>query len=262
MRCSTKLLAASDRIYRVLLHTYPHAFRAAYGSDMAQLFRDSCRDSYQQQGGAGLARLWLRTLGDIAISAGREHVNGGTGMVLKRLFDITFALASLLVLAPLFVLIALLIKLGSRGPVLYKDLRVGKNGRLFHMYKFRTMVTHPTSTSIAGQPNPRITSVGARLRALSLDEAPQYFNVLKGDMSLIGPRPPRPGEVRLDDPAWQRALSMRPGMTGPALLSFGPGARDLQRIRDLDIQYVESRSMRGDLGLLLQTLAAIIGVTR
>jgi lipopolysaccharide/colanic/teichoic acid biosynthesis glycosyltransferase len=145
------LVAASERLYRLLLWIYPALFRQEYGSEMAKLFRDCC---------------------------------------------------------------------------------------------------------------PWITRVGRWLRATYLDEMPQYFNVLKGDMSLIGPRPAQPSDVRLDDLAWQRALSVRPGITGLSQVTYGPGTVDVLRRRELDLQYVQSRSLLLDLSLLLQTFAAIVRQTR
>jgi len=247
-RMSQRLIGASDWLYRLLLRIYPREFRHTYGPQMAQVFRDCCREAYQRRGSVSLVGLWARTLNDLLISAIDEHL-GGRGMILKRLFDITLALAALITLAPVLAGIAILIKLHSRGPVFYRDLRVGRNGRLFTMYKFRTMTEH-TSTR-------QITRVGRILRAASLDELPQLLNVLAGNMSLIGPRPPLPHEVRLADADWQRVLALRPGITGVAQLTYGLNRVDAQTMRELDLEYLKRRSLKMDAKLLLRTFVML-----
>jgi lipopolysaccharide/colanic/teichoic acid biosynthesis glycosyltransferase len=261
MSPTRRLLLGSDRVYRLLLAAYPPRFRQDYGAQMAQLFRDCCRDMYRERGTAGLLCLWGRTLGDLAVTAMKEHV-GARSFLFKRLLDIAIALASLVLLAPLFVIVALLIKLDSRGPVFYRATIAGKNGAPFRKYKFRTMVAAagPISPPVSGPPDARITRLGRLLRRTCLDELPQCINVLKGDMSLVGPRPAPPQEVDLADPVWRRLLSVRPGMTGPAQLVYTFGKADAQRRFDIDVRYIQSRSARLDLKLLAQTFCSLAGL--
>jgi lipopolysaccharide/colanic/teichoic acid biosynthesis glycosyltransferase len=169
--------------------------------------------------------------------------------ILKRFFDITVALAMLIALAPIMVVMAILIKLDSRGPVFYCDLRVGRNGRLFTMYKFRTMAERAGTR--------QITRIGRMLRAASLDELPQLLNVLAGDMSLIGPRPRLPHEISLADTDWQRTLALRPGITGVAQLTYGINRVDDQIMRAIDLEYLKRRSLKMDAKLLLRTFVML-----
>jgi lipopolysaccharide/colanic/teichoic acid biosynthesis glycosyltransferase len=246
-------LALSARVYRLLLAAYPAGFRRAYGPQMTQVFRDCCRDAYRQGGILGLAGLWLRTLGDLGMTAAQEHLQKGDRMRLKRWFDVAVALPALLLLAPLLALIAAAIKLDSPGPALYKDRRIGQGGRPFAMYKFRTMTEDSGGSK-------QVTRVGRVLRATMLDELPQLFNILSGDMSLIGPRPAAPGEALLDDPAWRPVLAVRPGVSGLEQVIYGFAKPDPQRRLELNLRYLRERSLALDLKLLLRTLSALLGM--
>lgn len=190
---------------------------------------------------------------------------------MKRLLDIATALALAPFALPLGLVIAVLIKLDSRGPVIFPARRVGLDGRMFTMYKFRTMVA---AAGTADQPltrlaDERVTRIGARLRALRADELPQLFNVLKGDMSLVGPRPEDPAFVSHYSDEERRVLTVRPGITGPSQLCFRNESllldgddyeqRYIEEIMplklSLDLEYVENHSLGGDLLLLARTLA-------
>jgi lipopolysaccharide/colanic/teichoic acid biosynthesis glycosyltransferase len=142
--------------------------------------------------------------------------------MLKRLFDIAGALAALCIVAPLLLPIALWVVLDSRGPVLYRARRIGRHHRPFAMYKFRTMVADAArrGPALTYQADPRITRAGRFLRRTHLDELPQLFNVLKGDMSLVGPRPEAPDYVDPGSPVWRQVLSVRPGICGLSQLAF------------------------------------------
>jgi exopolysaccharide biosynthesis polyprenyl glycosylphosphotransferase len=201
--------------------------------------------------------------------------------LLKRTSDIVIAALALLLAAPLWLLIALLIKLDSRGSVFYLQERVGMDGRLFLCYKFRTM--NPGADSkvhreyqkqfIAGraeanlgdgeqpvykfQSDARITRVGRWLRRASLDEIPQLFNVLRGDMSIVGPRPPIPYEVE-DYELWHRKrLDMKPGLTGLWQVS-GRNRIPFEEMVKLDLYYIENWSLLLDLKIILRTALVII----
>jgi exopolysaccharide biosynthesis polyprenyl glycosylphosphotransferase len=210
----------------------------------------------------GIPLLGIPTLG---LSRGARLV--------KRAFDLVAALFALVVLAPTLVLTAVAIKLGSRGPVLFRQLRVGANGELFRIYKFRSMLrdadaskaslAHLNVYATKGDPrmfkiedDPRATRVGRLIRLYYLDELPQLFNVLLGNMSLVGPRPLIPEEDRhvVD---WQRhRLSLKPGMTG--LWQVVGGNRiSFDEMVKLDYLYVTGWTLAGDIKLLLQTFSVI-----
>jgi lipopolysaccharide/colanic/teichoic acid biosynthesis glycosyltransferase len=186
----------------------------------------------------------------------------------KGVFDFSAAVLLAIPAAPLVAFIALLIKLTSRGPAFYSQARVGKNGRLFTIYKLRTMIDNCESLtgprwSIPG--DPRVTRVGSFLRATHLDELPQLLNVLRGDMSLIGPRPERPEfvpELERALPAYGQRLLMRPGVTGLAQVQQ-PADTDLDCVRRklaYDLYYIERVSPWLDLRLLFATAFYAVGV--
>ena len=195
----------------------------------------------------------------------------------KRLFDIVFSLAGLLVMLPVMALLALLIKVGSKGPVLYRGLRVGKDGKLFHILKYRTMVVDAESvgaSSTAGD-DPRITPIGAFLRKWKLDELPQLLNVLRGEMSFVGPRPQVQWAVDLYTPEERQLLSVRPGITDYASLVFRNEAEILRGSTDPDrdylvkiaptkirlgLEYVRRHNLATDLSILFATLGALSGI--
>ncbi|MEO3782547.1 sugar transferase [Actinocorallia sp. B10E7] len=198
-----------------------------------------------------------------------EHpeLSGGRRLV-KGLFDRSTALLLLVLLAPLFLLIAGTIRCSGRGPVLFRQVRVGKDGRTFVVFKFRSMVEgaeqmlDPLQNDGDGvifkiKRDPRVTPIGARLRKYSLDELPQLLNVLRGEMSLVGPRPPLPEEVRRFPEDVLRRLAVKPGMTGLWQVS---GRSDLSwddSVR-LDLRYVENWSLALDLQIMWRTTAIIV----
>lgn len=197
--------------------------------------------------------------------------NLGLGQrMMKKCFDLLSAACLVIVLSPLLLTIALIIRADSPGPILFKQERVGANGRPFQMYKFRSMVIDAEERleALRGmsegngvlfklKADPRITRVGHFLRRYSLDELPQLFNVLSGTMSLVGPRPPLPSEVALYQSHVHRRLMVRPGLTGlwqvsgRSLLSWDDTVR-------LDLYYVENWSVAGDLAILLKTFRAVV----
>ena len=189
----------------------------------------------------------------------------------KRAFDLCGSLAGLIITAPILAVVAVLIKLTSRGPVLYRQVRVGKMGHLFTLFKFRTMNTdnNPAvhkkyvQSLICGKApatdgvykivnDPRITRIGSFLRKTSLDELPQLFNVLMGDMSLVGPRPPIPYEVEVYQPWHHTRLFVKPGITGLWQVS-GWNRTSFSEMVMLDIHYTASFSIWNDLKILVKT---------
>ncbi len=186
------------------------------------------------------------------------------GRVLKRTFDIVVALALLLILSPVLVVTAVLIKLDSRGPVLYRQERVGVDGQHFRMIKFRSMkpgAEEETGPVWAAAKDPRRTTLGAFLRATSIDELPQLLNVLAGEMSLVGPRPERPYFVerfREDVPQYLERHRMKTGMTGWAQVNGLRGNTSLEERVKFDIYYIENWSLRFDVKILFLTFRALI----
>jgi lipopolysaccharide/colanic/teichoic acid biosynthesis glycosyltransferase len=159
---------------------------------------------------------------------------------MKRLFDILVSLLGLLVLSPVFLLVAFLIKLDSRGLVFFRQERIGKGFRPFHIYKFRTMVEHAPRLggSITVGKDPRVTKTGAVLRRTKIDELPQLINVLAGDMSLVGPRPEVRKYVELFRSEYEQILKVRPGITDLASLKYEDEAELLANSADPDQEYV------------------------
>ncbi len=196
--------------------------------------------------------------------------------MLKRLVDLVLALVGLLLLCPLFVLVAVLIKLDSRGPVFFRHKRVGLHGRPFRIFKFRTMVTgaERMGSRLTVKRDPRVTRVGQVLRWFKVDELPQLINVAVGEMSLIGPRPEDPYFVSFYTPEQRRVLSVRPGMVGPSqilgrdeLESYPEGLKDteayyvqhiLPEKLERDAEYVDTWTFRWDLFLLGHGLWATV----
>lgn len=180
---------------------------------------------------------------------------------MKRLFDFIVALSVLAIIWPLILFIAIAVRLDSPGPVFYRQQRVGLGGRTFEIYKFRSMVANADRVGSyqTVKADPRITRVGRFLRMTSLDELPQLFNVIKGDMSLVGPRPDVPAQRQLyteDD--WARRSSVRPGITGLAQATLRSAATPEQRLA-LDLDYVERASLLFDIKVILLTLRQVLG---
>jgi Undecaprenyl-phosphate glucose phosphotransferase len=192
------------------------------------------------------------------------HLNGspldGSKWVLKRSLDAITASLLLLVLSPLFGLIALLIRLSSRGPIFYKQERMGLDGKTFHMFKFRSMVAHAEEASgavWAKKHDSRRTPLGCFLRATNLDELPQLVNVIRGDMSLVGPRPERPcfvEEFRKIIPGYMLRHRVKAGMTGWAQVNGWRGQTSLSKRVEYDIYYIRHWSFLFDVKILLLTL--------
>lgn len=191
---------------------------------------------------------------------------------IKRMIDVAVSAAGLVLCSPLFLLIALLIKLEDpKGPVFFSQQRIGKDGKPFSMYKFRSMVSNAEEllaqllphNEISGhmfkmKNDPRITKVGRFIRRTSLDELPQLYNVLRGDMSLVGPRPPLPREVEAYSPRhWQR-LSVIPGCTGLWQVS-GRNSVGFEEMVRLDLEYIAARSIRMDLKIIMKTFLVVFG---
>lgn len=197
-------------------------------------------------------------------------VTGSAYRVVKRGLDIVGAVVGMALSAPLMAVCAALIKLHDGGPILFPQTRVGQSGRLFRIYKFRSMVPdadtlkmvlmdqnrHGDNRTFKILNDPRITRIGRTMRRLSLDELPQFWNVLQGQMSLVGPRPPLPSEVELYTTRDLKRLAVKPGITCFWQVS-GRSNLDFARQVELDLQYVQRRGVWTDLKLLARTLPAV-----
>jgi lipopolysaccharide/colanic/teichoic acid biosynthesis glycosyltransferase len=187
----------------------------------------------------------------------------------KRIFDIVVASLALVLLSPIMLVIAVLVKLDSKGPFLFSQERIGLDGRPFRLHKFRSMTYAPLPVhpNVSAEGDLRVTRVGAFLRKRFLDELPQLTNVLKGEMSMVGPRPETPEYVALYSAEQRRVLTVKPGMAGPSAVAFFNEAEILanyddpyafyldhllhERVR-LDLGYIDRASLRGDVALLVR----------
>jgi lipopolysaccharide/colanic/teichoic acid biosynthesis glycosyltransferase len=179
---------------------------------------------------------------------------------LPRAADLLIAAVGLVLVSPILALAAIAIRLGSRGPVLYRQRRVGKGGQVFELFKLRTMRrgADPVGVGTAvTADDPRVTRVGRLLRRFSLDELPNLINVLRGDMRVVGPRATLPAQVELYTPRQRRRLDLRPGVTGWAQIHGRAGIPWEERI-ELDVWYVEHRSLWLDLRILARTPFALL----
>lgn len=182
----------------------------------------------------------------------------------KRILGLIFSLAGFIILIPIFLIISILIKLTSKGPIFFKQERIGKNGKVFNMYKFRTMIVNAENIGdgirVRSKNDPRITKIGKILRRTSLDELPQLINVIKGDMSLVGPRPPvtyHPynGYNNYPENAKKRFI-VRPGLTGLSQIKYRNGVSWDKRI-EIDIKYTENISFLQDIKIILATIKIV-----
>lgn len=220
---------------------------------------------------AKMSNIEMSTLGGLPIVQIKRTALDGWGRIVKRVIDILFSFLAVIFLIPLSLLIGLIIRIDSTGPVFIKLTRVGEGGRRFGIYKFRSMVSgaHDIKQQLlpfnerAGGPlfkmhnDPRITRIGKFLRAWSLDELPNFINVLKGEMSLVGPRPHEPEEVGRYTPNQKRLLTIKPGVTGLAQIS-GRSDLDFAEEERLDIFYIENWNFWLDLQIILRTPFAVL----
>ena len=194
-----------------------------------------------------------------------------TGLLYKRILDLIGGVVGTIILFVMYPFIAVAIKLDSEGPVLFKQKRVGQHGRIFNLYKFRTMFRDSdkkrrelmdqnvmNGAMFKMEDDPRITKVGRWLRKTSLDEFPQFLNVLKGDMSLVGTRPPMIEEVETYKPAHLKRISNRPGITGLWQVSGRNKITDFDEVVELDCKYLDNWRFLDDLKILLKTFVVVL----
>jgi exopolysaccharide biosynthesis polyprenyl glycosylphosphotransferase len=263
------LSALSDLVELDLIDRVMIAFTRAHHEDLLHALR-VCRD-------AGVAvdivpRLFefldgarsIEQIGGMPLLSIDAPSFSAPSRVSKRTLDMLGAGLGLIALSPLLVVIAIAIKLDSRGPILFKQLRSGRGGKFFTLYKFRSMHTEATvevrddGAIVKSRDDRRITRVGRLIRRLSLDEAPQLLNVMKGDMSLVGPRPLVMAEAQTLTESWQaRRADLRPGLTGPWQIS-GRSNIPFQEMIRFDYQYVAGWSLARDVEILLATLPVVL----
>ena len=183
--------------------------------------------------------------------------------MVKRALDLAGCLIAMVLLAPVFALCVLLLRLSSRGPVFFSQLRLGRDGRPFRLLKFRSMyanspdLRNPDGSAYTGADDPRVTPIGRFLRRTSLDELPQLINVLRGEMSLVGPRPDQVDQLRYYTRAEKRKLLVRPGLTGLAQIS-GRNSISWERRKALDVEYVDRQSLWLDCTILCKTVPYVL----
>jgi len=193
-------------------------------------------------------------------------------VILKRVFDIMGSIFGIILFSPIILFIAGLIKLQMPGPIIFKQYRIGRFGKPFLLYKFRTMSESHDGTSITIKGESRITIFGAKLREMKLDELPELWNILKGDMSFVGPRPDLPNYIDRLSENERQFLSIRPGLTSPASIKYSNEEKLLASVQDpyyfydqiiwpdkvnLNLEYYRSRSFSGDILLIIKTLVSL-----
>lgn len=182
---------------------------------------------------------------------------------IKRVFDITLSGVGIVLLGPLLFLITLAVRLSSRGSAFFMQYRLGRGGKAFTVYKFRTMfvnapdIRNADGSAFNGADDPRVTPLGRFLRRTSLDELPQLFNVFKGEMSLVGPRPDQVDQIRYYSAEEHRKLLVKPGITGLAQIN-GRNNISWEQRKQLDLEYVRHQSTVLDLRILLQTIPYVL----
>jgi len=185
-------------------------------------------------------------------------IAGLMGKISKRIFDISISLLAIMLLTPVFVVIAIFIRMTGKGPTIFRQERTGKDGKSFVFYKFRTMKcdVDPLALSPTSSDDPRLTKIGKFLRECSLDELPQLFNILKGDMSIVGPRPLFIWQMEKWDDRQKKRLLVKPGLTGLAQIS-GRGEVTHEEKLELDVKYVETAGFWLDIKIILATIAQV-----
>ena len=198
---------------------------------------------------------------------GSHDAMGCVQRTVKRLFDIVFSLAGMIILSPVYLVIAIMLKRQKNGPAIFSQERIGYRGKPFTIYKFRTMKKDAEGGGIPKlvetPDDPRLTIIGAKLRKHHLDELPQLWNVIKGDMAFIGPRPERKyyiDKIMQHDPRYEQLYALRPGVTSYATLynGYADTMEKMLRRLDMDISYLEHRSLWLDTKIIIKTALSIV----
>lgn len=221
---------------------------------------------------AGVAQTYVSSVGTYPILTYHTVSLNRGSKAIKRGMDIVGSLIGIILSSPIMLVTALAIKLDSPGPVIFRQERVGKNGRKFYIYKFRSMCVDAeekkkqlmeqnemdSNFMFKIEHDPRVTKVGNFIRKTSIDELPQFFNVLKGDMSLVGTRPPTVDEVKMYERNHWRRISIRPGITGMWQVSGRSSIKDFEEIVELDIQYIDRWNVLLDFQILFKTAIQVL----
>jgi sugar transferase (PEP-CTERM system associated) len=262
-----KTMVASGQIARVVVADLDTRSRERLAAELLDsrlrgLQVDDAVEFYEKLSG----KIWVEALNPQWFVYTNGFDCSQAGASFKRCFDVTFALLMILLTAPLLVLIAVAIKLESAGPVIFRQVRVGLHGQTFIIYKFRTMrhgAEIESGPAWASECDPRVTALGRLLRAFRLDEFPQAFNVLKGDMSMVGPRPERPCFVNVLEqkiPFYNLRHYLKPGITGWAqvMYKYGASVGDSYEKLQYDLYYAKHKSLCCDVEILLKTVGIVL----
>lgn len=220
-----------------------------------------------------IAQSYVSSVGTYPVITYHTVSLNTSSRVLKRCIDIIGSIVGIILSAPIMLITAIAIKIDSKGPIIFKQKRIGLNGRGFYMYKFRSMCINAEEqkhklieqNEMQGgvmfklQNDPRVTRVGKFIRKTSIDELPQFFNVLKGDMSLVGTRPPTTDEVLQYQPNHWRRMSIKPGITGMWQVSGRSTVTDFQTVVDLDTEYIDCWNVFIDIKIILKTIWKVLG---
>lgn len=252
----TDVVSVMDEVGELILICSEQGVRTTLAADLFSL---------------GMVKSGISYFGEMPLIHFSTPPGDGWQLYAKRILDILISLLLLILLSPVFFIVAVLIKINTKGPVFFRQKRMGLNGRIFSIYKFRSMKEDAEDqlqnllkkNEMEGpvfkiKNDPRITEVGKFIRKYSIDELPQLWNVFRGDMSLVGPRPPLPGEVSMYERRDRRRLSMRPGLTCTWQVSGRSQIQDFQAWVKMDLSYIDNWSLGKDFYLLLKTIPVVI----
>ena len=242
--------ANEKQIYSLINRLYPHDVEIAIKPRLYDMLT----------GAASISEV-----GDIPLVHITEHKMSDHELCMKRACDIFFSALTLTLLSPVYILLYLLVWCSSKGPAIYRQERIGLHGRAFQILKFRTMTLHAETTTpmLSADDDPRITPVGKFLRKYRLDELPQMWNILRGDMSIVGPRPERSffiNQIEEQAPYYCLLYKIRPGLTswGPIKVGYTDTLEKMIRRLNCDIVYMENMSIRLDIKILFHTIRVIL----
>jgi len=260
------LIALGATLYAPELMGAVERINSGNGRKAHSAKRERARDMFAFDSGDGRVQPGAEAAPEFAAAFARQRI--ACASMGKRAFDVAAALALIIFFAPLFVLVAALVRLDSPGPAIYRQLRIGRSGAPFHIYKFRSMVVDAEKGGAcwAQKNDKRVTRIGSIIRKTRIDEMPQAFNVLKGEMSFVGPRPERPEFVDVlekEIPNYCLRHAVRPGITGWAQVKYVYGASvDDARIKlQYDLYYIRHFSLMRDLLIIMMTVrVALFGL--
>jgi exopolysaccharide biosynthesis polyprenyl glycosylphosphotransferase len=242
--------ASEKEIYSLINRLYPHDVEIAIRPRLYDMLTGAAR---------------INEVGDIPLVHITEHKMSDYELCMKRACDVLFSAAALLILSPIYIVLYILVWSSSEGPAIYRQERIGLHGRAFQILKFRTMTIHAEGDTpqLSADDDPRITTVGKFLRKYRLDELPQMWNILRGDMSIVGPRPERRyfiEQIEKQAPYYCLLYKIRPGLTswGPIKVGYTDTLDKMIRRLNYDIVYMENMSIRLDIKILFHTIGVIL----